>query len=77
MIVSVPEYGFSVNVSQIASIRAYRSDFYTQKPWVIEVCYIGDPSKSVLLCQFNNESDMTKAHKLLLERLAGDSLQKT
>jgi len=72
LMVSVPEYGFSVNASQRASVHACHNRYYTEQSWVIEVCYINDPKIRVLLHQFYNEGDMNSAYTLLLERLPDD-----
>ena len=70
-IVSVPEYGFSVNLNQMASVRAEHNDSYNP-PWVIEICYVNDTDVFLPLRKFDTEEDMNKAFNLFVERLPDD-----
>ena len=68
MIVSVPEYQFSVNLNQMASVRAGHDTSY-EPPWVIEICYANEPNIFYALRKFDNQGDMDKAYKLFVDRL--------
>jgi len=68
-IISVPEYGFSVNTEYLLSVQVDNNTAYSKGDWQLVANYTTGDANSNVLYISNKEEDVRHAHQLLMERI--------